>query len=197
MTVTPIPTRRIVTGHNTSGQAILQEDGPINRLQQIGGETGPWFHEVWNTSATPAPIDAASGEPPEDSIRLAPPKGGTRIRVLDIPPDSEELAHTTPEQARAHFEEIGAGEASSFNGKAARHPHMHRTETIDYGIVLEGEIVLIMDVGETTVRAGDIVIQRGTNHGWANRSGRNCRIAFILIDGEFDAELSRSHGDRA
>jgi uncharacterized cupin superfamily protein len=62
---------------------------------------------------------------------------------------------------------------------------MHRTETIDYGIVLDGELVLIMDVGETVVRAGDIIIQRGTNHGWANRSNRHCRIAFILIDGEY------------
>ena len=66
---------------------------------------------------------------------------------------------------------------------------MHRTETIDYGIVIEGELVLIMDEGETVVRAGDIVIQRGTNHGWANRSDSNCRIAFILIDGEFDRRL--------
>ena len=67
---------------------------------------------------------------------------------------------------------------------------MHKTETIDYGIVLEGELVLIMDVGETTVRAGDIVIQRGTNHGWANRSDKPCRIAFILIDGKFSDELA-------
>ena len=67
---------------------------------------------------------------------------------------------------------------------------MHRTETVDYGIVLEGEITLILDVGETTVRAGDIVIQRGTNHGWANRSGKNCRIAFILIDGKFSHDLA-------
>jgi uncharacterized cupin superfamily protein len=66
---------------------------------------------------------------------------------------------------------------------------MHRTETVDYGIVLEGEIVLVMDEGETVVRAGDIVIQRGTNHGWANRSGRNCRIVFVLIDGMFDESL--------
>jgi uncharacterized cupin superfamily protein len=56
--------------------------------------------------------------------------------------------------------------------------------------VLEGEIVLVLDEGETTVRAGDIVIQRGTNHGWANGSGRNCRIAFIRIDGRFDADLA-------
>jgi len=67
---------------------------------------------------------------------------------------------------------------------------MHKTETIDYGIVLSGEIVLIMDEGETLCRAGDIIIQRGTNHGWANRSDQDCRIAFILIDGKFSPELA-------
>jgi uncharacterized cupin superfamily protein len=78
---------------------------------------------------------------------------------------------------------------SGGEGKS-RHPHMHRTETVDYGIVLEGEITLLVDEGETVVRAGDIVIQRGTNHGWANRSNANCRIAFILIDGQFVDGLS-------
>ena len=67
---------------------------------------------------------------------------------------------------------------------------MHRTETVDYGIVLQGEITLIMDEGEALCRAGDIIIQRGTNHGWANRSNENCRIAFILIDGRFEDGLS-------
>ena len=82
--------------------------------------------------------------------------------------------------------------ASSHTGEGSRHAFMHRTETVDYGIVLDGELVLIMDLGETIVRAGDIVIQRGTNHGWANRSDRNCRIAFILIDGKFDDELGET-----
>jgi mannose-6-phosphate isomerase-like protein (cupin superfamily) len=182
-------TRRIVTGHDESGRAIIQEDGPVPRLKRIGGEGGPMFHEVWNTRATPAPIDAASGEPPEEGIELAAPRNGTRIRVLDIPPDGDHLNDVTPEQARAHFAEVGAGEASSHSGAGSRHAHMHRTETIDYGIVLDGEITLIMDVGETVVKAGDIVIQRGTNHGWANRSSRNCRIAFVLIDGEFTGGL--------
>ncbi len=67
---------------------------------------------------------------------------------------------------------------------------MHRTETVDYGIVLEGEITLILDREERTVRAGDIVVQCGTNHGWANRSGAPCRVAFVLIDGTFDADLA-------
>lgn len=187
--MTQAPVRRIVTGHDAAGKAVIQEDGPAPRVQRIGGETGPLFHEIWNTRATPAPIDAASGEPHEDGITLAPPRNGTRIRVLDIPPDDPSLESLTPEEARAHFAEVGAGHAASYDGASSRHARMHRTETIDYGIVLEGEIVLIMDEGETTVRAGDIVIQRGTNHGWANRSTRNCRIAFILIDGRYEPGL--------
>jgi mannose-6-phosphate isomerase-like protein (cupin superfamily) len=184
------PVRRVVTGHDAQGRAILQEDGTVPRVQRVGGAIGPMFHEVWNTQATPAPIDAASGEPHEDGIVLAPPKNGTRIRVLDIPPEGDGIRNMTPEEARAHFAEVGAGSASA-HGEGSRHALMHRTETIDYGIVLEGELVLILDEGETTVRAGDIVIQRGTNHGWSNRSDKNCRIAFILIDGAFDEPLKR------
>ena len=184
------PFRRIVTGHDAQGRAIIQEDAPPPRVQRVGGEFGPLFYEVWNTRETPALIDRASGEPPEDGIILAPPKGGTRIRVLDIPPEDSRVHALTPEEARAHFAEVGAAEASSYTGEGSRHAFMHRTETIDYGIVLEGEITLIVDEGETVVRAGDIVVQRGTNHGWANRSSRNCRIAFILIDGKFTDGLA-------
>lgn len=184
------PFRRIVTGHNDAGKAVIIEDRPPPRAVRIGGETGPWFYEVWNTRETPARIDRASGEPPEEGIKLAPPRKGTRIRVLDIPPDDDKLKNLSPEAVRAHFAEVGAAGASSHSGAGSRHPFMHRTETIDYGIVLEGEITLILDEGETVVRAGDIVIQRGTNHGWANRSGKNCRIAFILIDGQFDADIA-------
>ena len=181
--------RRVITGHDDQGRAIILDDGVVQRVQQVGGAIGPMFHEVWNTRATPAPIDAASGEPAEEGILLAPPRGGTRIRVLDIPPESDGIRHMTAEEAEAHFAEIGAGHASNAAKAGAKHALMHRTETIDYGIVIEGELVLIMDEGETTVRAGDIVIQRGTNHGWANRSGNNCRIVFVLIDGAFDESL--------
>jgi quercetin dioxygenase-like cupin family protein len=176
--------RRIVTGHDASGRAIIQSDAPPPRVKKLGA-TGPMFYEVWNTTGTPAPIDRSSGEPPEKELTLAPPPHGTRIRVLDSPPETEEMRNISPEQAREHFAQIGAAGASRHGSGAARHPFMHRTETVDYGIVLEGEIVLIVDEGETLVKVGDIVIQRGTNHGWANRSGKNCRIAFILIDGQF------------
>lgn len=183
-----VPVRRIVTGHDAQGRAIIQEDGAVPRVQRVGGEIGPLFHEVWNTRATPAPIDAASGEPAEEGIKLAPPANGTRIRVLDIPPEGDKLENLTEEDRRAHFAEVGAGDAVA---QSDRHAFMHRTETIDYGIVLEGEITLIMDEGETVCRAGDIIVQRGTNHGWANRADTNCRIAFVLIDGKYTEDLAR------
>jgi mannose-6-phosphate isomerase-like protein (cupin superfamily) len=170
---------------------VIQEDGPPPRVVRIGGEIGPLFHEVWNTRETPARIGRTSGEPAESGISLAPPRNGTRIRVLDIPPEDERLGAMSAEDAKAHFAEVGAGDAASHTDDGrSRHHLMHRTETIDYGIVLEGEVTLILDVGETVVRAGDIVIQRGTNHGWANRSGRNCRVAFILIDGQYEDGLA-------
>lgn len=183
------PFRRIVTGHDASGNAIILEDAPPPRVVKVGEEIGPWFYEVWNTQGTPVPIDRASGEPAEQGIVLAPPKNGTRIRVLDIPPEDERIDDLSPEEARKLFEMVGAGDASSHQGSSSRHAFMHRTETVDYGIVLEGEITLVLDIGETVVRQGDIVIQRGTNHGWANRSGKVCRVAFVLIDGQYEDGL--------
>lgn len=180
------PVRRIVTGHNAAGQAIIANDGSPSRVFDQLGEPGLVFHEVWHTSAAPTRIAASGVEPIETKLTLPPPKHGTRIRVLDIPPESHETLQLDAETAKSHFEQIGGGSAHSSN---SRHPYMHRTETVDYGIVLEGEIVLIMDEGETLVRQGDIVIQQGTNHAWSNRSGNNCRIAFILVDGQFDETL--------
>lgn len=174
--------RRIVTGHDDAGNAIIVTDAPPPRVVQVGGEGGPTFVEVWNTRETPALIDRRSGEPEEGSLVLAPPERGTRIRVIDFPPEGDALRALSDAEARAFFGEFGGAAASRSGGP---HPLMHRTETVDYGIVLEGELTLVVDRGETTIRAGDIVIQRGTNHAWANRSGSNCRVAFILIDGAY------------
>jgi hypothetical protein len=173
-----------VTGHDREGHAIIQSDAPAARTQQIGGPAGPTFIEVWHTKQTPASIDHASGEPDERGLVLAPPPGGTRIRVIDFPPEGDAVRRLTVEAAAAKFGEMGGADAAT-SGAGAPHPLMHRTQTVDYAIVLDGEITMILDRGETNVRAGDIVVQRGTNHAWANRSGRNCRIAFVLIDGRF------------
>ena len=178
--------RRVVTGHDPEGRSIVRQDGPPARGVTLGGESGTTFHEIWNTRATPAPIDRASGEPAEAGISLLPPSGGTRIRILDIPPDDGTVAALPREAVRALFEAIGAGHALV---EDPPHPLMHRTETIDYGIVLDGELTLILDSGETVVRAGDVIVQRGTSHAWANRSNANARIAFVLIDGRFEDGL--------
>lgn len=178
--------RRIVTGHDDEGLAIVVSDGPPERVQSLG-PNGPIFYELWNTRQTPAIIDRLGGEPAETGLILAPPESGTRIRILDLAPDTQ--GKVDAEEARRHFELVGAGEASTNQAGDAPHPFMHRTETIDYGIVLEGEVTLILDKSETIVRTGDVVIQKGTNHAWANRSGRNCRIAFMLIDGRYEAGL--------
>lgn len=176
--------RRVVTGHDQEGRAVILSDAPPTRVQQIGGPGGPTFFEVWNTREIPVVIDRQSGEPVESGLVLAPPKGGTRIRVIDFPPEGDVIRGLTATEAAEKFSEMGGAEAAQ-SGTGAPHPLMHRTQTLDYGIVLEGELTLVLDRGETTVRAGDIIIQRGTNHAWANRSDKNCRVAFVLIDGQF------------
>jgi quercetin dioxygenase-like cupin family protein len=93
------------------------------------------------------------------------------------------------EAARRAFAVLGNEKASTF-GKTGRHPMMHRTETIDYAIVLKGEIVMLLDDDEVTLKAGDVLVQVGTNHAWVNRSNEVCEIAFILLDGEFDPSLA-------
>jgi hypothetical protein len=179
--------RRIVTGHDAEGKAAILSAGPPERVVDLT-DRGPRFYEIWNTRETPVRIHRDSQEPYEDKLTLAPPRHGTRIRVLDIQPETPEMQNLDPAEARRHFELVNAGDASTRH-QGAPHPYMHRTETVDYGIVLSGEIYLIVDHGEILCRQGDIIIQRGTNHAWANRSNAVCRIAFVLIDGEFEESL--------
>jgi mannose-6-phosphate isomerase-like protein (cupin superfamily) len=176
--------RRIVTGHDREGNAIIVSDAPPTVSQLVGGPGGPTFFEVWHTLETPALIHPQPDESDEKSLVLAPPKNGTRIRVIDFPPEGEEIRKLSESDASEKFRFMG-GESASTAQKGGRHPLMHKTETLDYGIVLEGEITMILDHEETVIKAGDIVIQAGTNHAWANRSDKNCRIAFVLIDGQY------------
>jgi mannose-6-phosphate isomerase-like protein (cupin superfamily) len=176
--------RRVVTGHNAAGASVVVEDAPPPRVFSNLGQEGLIFFELWNTRESPARIDRASGEPSEAKLSLAPPKSGTRIRVLEIPVEREAASNLD-----AVFENIGAKDAH-VGLKGGSHASFHRTQTIDYGIVLDGEITLLLDAGETTLYAGDICVQRGTNHGWINRGNKPCRIAFILIDGVWDADIA-------
>ena len=97
---------------------------------------------------------------------------------------------------RLYSDTAHEGSGARHTAQGNIHPGMHTTETIDYAIILAGEIYAIMDEGEKLMKAGDVLIQRGTNHAWSNRSGKTCRIAFILIDGEFDANLAHGKHSR-
>lgn len=176
--------RRIVTGHDAEGKAIIISDAPPAFSQLVGGPGGPTFFEVWHTLETPALIHPQPDDTDEDQLVLPPPKNGTRIRVIEFPPEGEAIRTLSSADAAAKFKSMGDEKAATA-AAGAPHPLMHRTETLDYGIVLEGTITMVLDQEETTLKAGDIVIQCGTNHAWANRSDSICRMAFVLIDGQF------------
>lgn len=179
--------KRVVTGHDAEGKAIVISNASPERSYPVGGPGGAMFFEVWSTRETPASIRRTPAEPEESGLTLPPPKQGTRIRVIDFPPEGDRIRNLTREEAAASFKSMGDEKASSAAG--APHPLMHRTQSLDYGIVLEGEMTLVLDRDETIIQTGDIVIQCGTNHAWSNRSGKICRMAFILIDGQFALDL--------
>ena len=184
MTESLSPVRRVVTGHDADGRAVIALDGPPSTSVAIEVVPGTVFHELWATATVPAQIDSG-GDPTLGALQLAPPVGGTRIRIVDIPPDSVQNA-IGPADAAAAFAAIGATHAHTSNGP---HALMHRTETVDYGIVLSGEVWLVVDAGETRLGPGDVVVQRGTNHAWSNRTEETARMAFVLVDGRFADEL--------
>lgn len=186
MSFTPI--HRVVTGHNAKGKAIIASSGPLPTVVEIAAIPGTVFHEVWATHATPAPIDNGA-DPSTGPLSLPPPQNGTRMRFVDIPPDTQDfLAHGAAKMKDA-FSQIGDVGASTVQVHSP-HPLMHRTESIDYGVVIEGEMTLVLDDSEVLLKPGSVVVQRGTNHAWANRSGKPCRMLFILIDGSYAPDIA-------
>ncbi|MFL6621088.1 MAG: cupin domain-containing protein [Sulfurifustaceae bacterium] len=181
--------RRVVTGHDSNGKAVVLQDGPAPAVITNPMRPEYFSAQIWATRATPAPIAAREPDPTAEKLTLEPPKNGSVIRVIQFPPEDESIKQLDAEGARRIFAAIGSDKASTFK-PGGPHPLMHRTESVDYGIVLEGEITLVLDDSEVTVRAGDVVVQRGTNHAWSNRSGKPCRVAFILLDGRFDPALT-------
>ncbi|MCW5636762.1 MAG: cupin domain-containing protein [Rubrivivax sp.] len=182
------PIHRVVTGHDAEGKAIVASNGPLPTVVEIAAIPGTVFHEVWSTAGTPALVDNGP-DPTAGALTLPPPRLGTRMRFVDIPPDSAEfLAHGAARMKDA-FTQVGDVQASTVKADSP-HPLMHRTESVDYGIVIEGEMTLVLDDSEVLLRPGSVVVQRGTNHAWANRSGRLCRMLFILVDGQYEPEIA-------
>jgi mannose-6-phosphate isomerase-like protein (cupin superfamily) len=172
------PIRRIVTGHDADGKAVVVSDGPAPNIvtseHRPGGRTN-----IWRTNSSPANYGGEADEAASDvSFTLEPPAHGTNFRISEYPPEPPDA--TARIDGKRAFAEVGAAHRII---EGSRHPLMHRTETVDYAIVLEGEIDLLLDDEDVHLTAGDVVIQRGTNHCWVNRYDKSCRMAFILIDG--------------
>lgn len=184
------PIHRVVTGHDANGKAIVSSNGALPTVAEIQAIPGTIFHEVWCTAQTPVVVNNGP-DPSLGPLMLPPPKQGTRIRFVDIPPDTPDLLANGASQMKAAFSQIGDVAASTVKA-GSPHPLMHRTETVDYGIVIEGALTLVLDDSEVELQVGSVVIQRGTNHAWANRSGKPCRMLFILVDGAYEPSIGKT-----
>ena len=183
----PVGIRRIVTGHDENGKAVVIADGPTPGVKTTPNRPGVIFHNMWTTTTAPARFD----EPKEATsvdLPLPPPSSGTTFRLIEFPPEAQ-VEQVDDETAKKAFQEYGAdgalqhGEAEEDHSKN-KHAFMHRTETVDYAICLSGEMTMLLDDSEVVMKPGDVMIQRGTNHAWANRGSEYCTMAFVLIDGE-------------
>ena len=169
--------RRIVTGHNAQGKSIFTMDGPAPSVHSRGtGATSST--EFWVTNGTPADKSGNDDPTMTQERRLPPPQNGTCFRVVEYPPDSQRVAALrAPDSSHD-----ARSEGYERDLKNVRHPGFHKTDSIDYAIVLSGEIYALMDEGELLMKTGDVLIQRGTSHAWSNRTSEPCCIAFVLID---------------
>ena len=154
--------RRIVTGHDESGTSIVLSDGPPPQHHQMqGAAIGASFFEIWNTARSVPMLTAAEARKPNEREFTLMPITGHLLRIIEIYPPQ-------------------------LGGKRTV---MHRTKTLDYVVLIEGEAVLILDETEVVLNKGDVVVQRGTDHAWENRSDKVARMAFFHIAAEFSEEL--------
>ena len=173
--------RRIVTAIDKAGKSCIAEDGPPKAVRENPARPGVRVCNLWATFGMPAPLDAQDRS--TEIKGIMPPRAGTVIKTIDYPPYSPrdaEAARSTPFTSHRP----GQSEPGVRRIAGARHPGMHETDSIDYAIVLFGEIYALVDEGETLMKAGDVLIHRGTSHAWDNRSDKPARILFVLVDDE-------------
>ena len=166
---------RVLTGHDAQGKSIILSDGLAPNVKEMASMPGLALTDLWETSGAPA-SNAGAADAATRPVRLEPPKNGTILRIVEFPPDSHWRGGANGREA---LKSIGAGHAQD---QASSDPMMHRTGTVDYIIVLKGEIHAIMEKGETLLRAGDILVQRGTNHSWSVRGSEPCIVAAVLVN---------------
>ena len=182
--------RRVVTGHDDNGKTIVVSDKLVERVYANPVRPGHRSSDIWETRGMPVAIDFDEADPVAVVDRFLSPLG-VKIRISELQPEPESVQGLSPDQAAEWYRASGHPASSTF-GRGGRHPLLHRTETVDYAVVLEGQMTLVMDDCEIVLNKGDVVVQRGTNHAWSNRSDKLVRMLYILIDGKFAPELSKA-----
>ena len=178
------PVRRVVTGHLPDGRStVLMDAAAPNVKQRAAGNASTL---LWITDECPADVSGRVDRAARD-IGVPPPRGGSIFRIAEFPPGSGGEVGGN----EAVLRDFGIGPDVA-RGHPPRLPAIHRTRSIDYVIVLQGEIHLLLDDGEVHLRAGDVVVQRGTNHAWINRGGTVCRLGMVFIDAAEPPELLQS-----
>ena len=162
--------KRIVTGHNEEGKSIVAFDGPpVSSFQ------------MWVTDKSPAD-NKDKNDAGERQIRLEPPPNGSKFAYFQVfPEDPSWSVEEIEKETAAGFAAI---DAAHCRPDTTRDPRMHKTKTVDYIILLEGEVTLLLDEDEVDLKPFDVVIQRGTNHAWINKGSTPALLAAILIDAE-------------
>ena len=165
------PIHRIVTGHDANGKSTVCSEGALPSVVEMEAIPGLVFHEVWETTGSPVEINNAAD-----------------IRFVDLPPDETYLDQHEARIAEL-FEQVNYVDGLTVKHDSP-HPMMHRSEAVDYCVVIEGEIYIVLDDAEVLLKPGSVVVQRGTNHAWSNRSNSNCRLLFVQLDGRYAPDIA-------
>ncbi len=164
--------RRVITGHDSAGRSVIAQDAEV--ATWVRRPTGSLIMDVWGSSSLP--VSAVADPVDADELVLLPEPHGIRVRMAVFPPDASIDA-----EARAAYEASLAQVYGDQGEQGHSVPGMHRTETIDIVTVVDGELWMVLDDGETCLRAGDTLIQRGTRHAWQNRSDKPCTISTVMV----------------
>jgi quercetin dioxygenase-like cupin family protein len=170
--------RRVITGHDAKGQSVVLSDGGPAAQIAAGGSG---LYEIWLTERVPADNtdarDLLAGQDPQ----LCPPAGGVKVRWFTVPPEADAPPAAEREAVAAlSFAAVGATQARV---DTRRHPNMHKTDSVDYIVLVRGEVDMLLDAGEVrALKPGDVVVQRGTNHAWVNHGSEPALLVAVLID---------------
>jgi mannose-6-phosphate isomerase-like protein (cupin superfamily) len=164
----PREPRRVVTGHDQDGKSVVIIDGPPTP-----------FGALWFTEAAPAD-NATVGDAAQLVGKLEPPLGGTIFRYAVIPPEDPSIPAEERERTMARL--FAQMDAAHCRTDTSRHPGMHKTRTVDYVVLLSGEVTMLLDKGEVDLKPFDVVVQRGTSHAWVNKGKEPAILAAVLVD---------------